>query len=117
MSIHELSLTELITAIKSGRLTQREVYDHFRARISALDPMIESFDLVQEFTEKSGDSVLAGVPIGLKEVYSEKGVETNASSKVLEGFKPPYDCTVVDRLKKAGFSSMGKLNMDEFAMG
>lgn len=53
----------------------------------------------------------------MKDVFCETGVETTASSKMLAGFKPPYDATIITRLKAAGFSSMGKLNMDEFAMG
>lgn len=117
MSLHELSLTEIIAKIKSTELSQKEVYEHFRDRINKLNPAIEAFDTLQEFSEKPLDSLLVGAPIGIKEVFNEKGIETNASSRVLEGFQSPYDCTIIDRLKKAGFSSMGKLNMDEFAMG
>ncbi len=57
------------------------------------------------------------MPIGVKDVFSEIGVETTAASKMLAGYKPPYDATIITYLKEAGFSSIGKLNMDEFAMG
>lgn len=57
------------------------------------------------------------MPIGVKDVFSETGVLTTASSKMLTDYKPPYDATIISLLKQAGFSSIGKLNMDEFAMG
>jgi Asp-tRNA(Asn)/Glu-tRNA(Gln) amidotransferase A subunit family amidase len=73
MLLHELSLTEIIAKIKSKELSQKEVYEHFRARINSLDPKIEAFDGIQEFAgDKSIDSPLAGIPLGVKEVYSEK---------------------------------------------
>jgi aspartyl-tRNA(Asn)/glutamyl-tRNA(Gln) amidotransferase subunit A len=68
---------------------------------------------------KAGESVgpLAGVPVGIKDVLTMKGVETTAGSKILEGYRPPYDATVVQRLEAAGAVVLGKLNCDEFAMG
>lgn len=73
MSLHELSLTEIIAQIKSGHLSQKEVFEYFQERIRNLDPQIQAFDAVQEFSKDQPiDSILAGVPIGLKEVYSEK---------------------------------------------
>src|SRR5205807_3241042 len=62
-------------------------------------------------------SPLDGVPIGLKDIFCMEGVETTAGSRILAGYVPPYDATVVRKLKAAGAVIVGKLNMDEFAMG
>jgi aspartyl-tRNA(Asn)/glutamyl-tRNA(Gln) amidotransferase subunit A len=60
---------------------------------------------------------LAGVPVGIKDVLVTQGVPTTAGSKILQGYKPPYDCTAVERMEAAGAVVLGKLNCDEFAMG
>ena len=118
MEFKNLSLKQIIQEIKSGKAAQKEVYDYFLARIKTLDPKLEAFNSVNEtFTEQDVHSPLAGAPIGVKAVFSEVGIETNASSKMLVDYKPPYNATTISCLKEAGFSSIGKLNMDEFAMG
>ena len=60
---------------------------------------------------------LAGIPLGIKDLFATEGVDTTAGSHILKGFKPPYESTVTANLRKAGAGMLGKLNMDEFAMG
>ena len=82
----------------SGALEQAEAIDKKRAKGEELSP-------------------LAGVPIAVKDILAQKGIPTTAGSKILEGWRPPYDSTVVSKLKAAGVVILGKTNMDEFAMG
>lgn len=117
MELKDLSLKQIIEDIKSGKISQKEVYDYFLGRIKVLDPQIEAFNYVnEEFQEKDKNSLLAWVPIWVKDLYCEKWIKTTASSKMLENFVPPYDATIIKNLKNAWFSSIWKLNLDEFAM-
>ncbi|MGE4443724.1 MAG: Asp-tRNA(Asn)/Glu-tRNA(Gln) amidotransferase subunit GatA [Candidatus Altimarinota bacterium] len=114
----DLSLIEIIEKIKSKETTPEKVWDYFLGRIEKFDSQIGAYN----FVNKNGlnndtNSVLAGAPIGIKDIFCETGIPTTCSSKMLENFIPPYDATVIKNLKNAGFSSIGKLNMDEFAMG
>lgn len=79
---------------------------------------MQQAEIVQKRID-SGESTspLAGVPVGIKDNICEKGKLTSCSSKILYNFKPPYDATVINRLKAADMVPLGKLNMDEFAMG
>src|SRR5574338_349099 len=60
---------------------------------------------------------IAGLPLGIKDLFATRGVDTTAGSRILKGFRPPYESTVTANLRKAGAGMLGKLNMDEFAMG
>jgi aspartyl-tRNA(Asn)/glutamyl-tRNA(Gln) amidotransferase subunit A len=76
-----------------------------------------AIDQAREFDKNPGQGLLAGVPVAIKECISTRGIETNCSSRILQGYIPPYDAHVIERLKAEGAIIMGKTNMDEFAMG
>lgn len=115
---HTLSLTDLIAGIRAKQFTSTEVCTHFHERIQRLDGDIQAFNLVHDTPATQDEtSPLAGLPIGVKDLFCEVGVPTTASSKMLANFTPSYESTITARLKKQGVISLGKLNLDEFAMG
>ena len=125
-----LTIHELAARFRSGATTPSQVTREYLDRVAALDPQVKAYltvtpeaalaqaaDADARFTAKAPRSLLDGVPIALKDVFCTRGVETTCGSKILKGFRPPYDATVVSRLRAAGAVLLGKLNMDEFAMG
>jgi aspartyl-tRNA(Asn)/glutamyl-tRNA(Gln) amidotransferase subunit A len=129
-SIETISLAEARAGVVEGRVSAAALAEEHFERIAAVDPEIHSFlALTRErammqaervdAAVKAGEpvGVLAGVPVGIKDVLTVKGVATTAGSKILEGYRPPYDATVVRKLEAAGAVVLGKLNCDEFAMG
>ena len=115
----DLTLEQLIEDIKSGKTTNKEVFQYFQKRIEKYDDTIQSYNFVNTdgASDVGIDFHLAGVPIAVKDIFSEKWFPTRCASVMLEDFVPPYDSTVIEKLKEAGMSSLGKLNMDEYAMG
>ncbi len=124
------SASALAEKIKRRELSALEVTEAHLARIRAVDGAVSAFLRVTEDRARedaravdaklaAGEDVgpLAGVPIALKDNLCTRGVETTAASKILAGYVPPFDATVVDRLRAAGAVSVGKTNLDEFAMG
>ena len=121
---------EMADALAKGETTSVELTQAHLDRIAAVDGQVKAFLHVDtegalaqakdvDARRKSGEklSPIAGVPLALKDVLAQKGVPTTAGSKILQGWRPPYDSTVVSKLKSAGVVIMGKTNMDEFAMG
>jgi aspartyl-tRNA(Asn)/glutamyl-tRNA(Gln) amidotransferase subunit A len=130
MNASLLPLGELSRALDRGEARPSALLDECLARIAKLDGKVHAFLRLSEAearaAAKAADdrrarkaplSPLDGVPIGLKDLFCQEGVETTAGSRILKGYVPPYDATVVRKLRDAGAVLLGKLNMDEFAMG
>ena len=124
------SAAEMAAALTSGEISSVELTQQHLDRINQVDKDVHAFLHVDtegalaqardvDSKRKSGEklSPLAGVPLALKDVLVQKGVPTTCGSKMLEGWRPPYDSTVVTRLRENGIVILGKTNMDEFAMG
>jgi len=121
---------EMSSALASGEVTSVALTKQHLDRIADVDKKVKAFLHVDneralahaasvDADRAAGKALgpLAGVPLALKDVLAQEGVPTTAGSKILQGWKPPYDSTVVAKLKAAGVVILGKTNMDEFAMG
>jgi aspartyl-tRNA(Asn)/glutamyl-tRNA(Gln) amidotransferase subunit A len=134
MNLETLTIDGVREAIASKKSTATQIAEAHYARIAELDqnpagPINSYLALSKERALAQAAKIdalaakgeelppLAGVPIGIKDVLAMKGSPATASSKILEGYEPPYDCTAVARLEAAGAVLIGKLNCDEFAMG
>ncbi|MTA94895.1 MAG: Asp-tRNA(Asn)/Glu-tRNA(Gln) amidotransferase subunit GatA, partial [Actinobacteria bacterium] len=127
--IHKTA-AQMADALAKGETTSVELTQAHLDRIEAVDGQVKAFLHVDaegalaqakdvDVRRAKGEklSAIAGVPLALKDVLAQKNVPTTAGSKILQGWRPPYDSTVVSKLKDAGVVIMGKTNMDEFAMG
>jgi len=128
--LHWTSARELARMLEAKEVSSVEVTEAFIARGNEVDPKLHAYlsttaetalEAARAADERraSGEGLSAfdGVPIAYKDIFCTKGVATTSGSRILEGFVPPYDSTVVARGHGAGLPMLGKLNMDEFAMG
>ncbi|MCU4481621.1 Asp-tRNA(Asn)/Glu-tRNA(Gln) amidotransferase subunit GatA [Acinetobacter ursingii] len=127
--LHRLSIRELSEGLSQTKFSSRELTQHYLDRIAKLDTKIQSYVTVtpeQALAEadaadaafKAGQAtVLTGIPLAHKDIFCTQGIKTTAGSKMLDNFISPYDATVVAKAKAAGLVTLGKVNMDEFAMG
>ncbi len=118
MELTRLTALELGEALKKGEVSPADAIAAAQARISACQEENNAFiTRLEPSPAPWGDSPLAGVPMALKDNICTKGVKTSCASRILGDFVPPYDATIAEKLSQTGGVSMGKLNMDEFAMG
>lgn len=130
MELYEQSAAELSRLMKNGAVSAVEVTESVFSRIDAVEDRVQAFltlcrekaiadakEIDRRRAAGEALSPLAGIPVAVKDNICTEGIATTCASKMLENFVPPYDATVVDKLKAAGTILPGKLNMDEFAMG
>ncbi|MEJ2465094.1 MAG: Asp-tRNA(Asn)/Glu-tRNA(Gln) amidotransferase subunit GatA [Candidatus Thiodiazotropha sp.] len=127
--MHRKTITEMSASLRAGEFTSVELTRHFLERIERLDPELNSFVTVtaeaalaaaekaDQALQSGAASALTGIPIVQKDIFCTRGVRTSCGSRMLDNFISPYDATVTERLLQAGVVSLGKTNMDEFAMG
>ncbi len=127
--LHRLSIREMAEGLKSAQFSSRELTQHYLDRIAKLDDRVNSYvtvtpeyalaqaDAADNLLKNGTAGTLAGVPLAHKDIFCTQGIKTSAGSKMLDNFISPYDATVVAKAKAAGLVTLGKVNMDEFAMG
>ncbi|MEM7565325.1 MAG: amidase, partial [Pseudomonadota bacterium] len=129
MSLTEKTLTEVRDLLRSGATTSVALTEAILSRIESVDGKVRAYlrttaDLALEQAQAADERITAGesgpllgIPVGIKDLICAEGVETTAGSKILEGFRPPYNAFVTEKLKAAGAVIVGMTNTDEFGMG
>ena len=127
--LHHLSIREMTEGLQQAQFSSHELTEHYLKRIAKLDAQVKSYvtvtaehalvaaDAADAALKAGNATVLTGVPIAHKDIFCTQDIKTTAGSKILDNFISPYDATVVAKAKAAGLVTLGKVNMDEFAMG
>jgi aspartyl-tRNA(Asn)/glutamyl-tRNA(Gln) amidotransferase subunit A len=112
-----MTAAQAVERLRAGEMSAGELFEAYRERAAA-DGLGAFLHVAEEAPAAPGAGTpLQGVPLAVKDVFCVEGVESTAGSRILEGYRPPYTATVVERLATAGAPMLGKTNMDEFAMG
>ena len=127
--LHTLTLSALCEELQQGRVSSRELTQHFLNRIEQHDPALNSFitvtaelalqqaDQADQRRLKGDAHALTGIPLAHKDTFCTAGIKTSAGSKMLDNFIAPYNATLIEHCEQAGLVMLGKTNQDEFAMG
>ncbi len=124
----KLKIAEARDLLKKGDISARELTEAYISAVEAADALnayvaktpemaLEMADKADAMIKAGGQKGMTGIPVGIKDLFATKGVHTQACSHILDGFKPEYESTVSQKLWDDGAVMLGKLNMDEFAMG
>ena len=129
MELKNSSIKDIRKALDEKEISVRELTDEYYSRIESVDEKLDCFitiskeeaykacDAAQERINKGEASPLTGIPMAIKDNICTEGVKTTCASRMLENFIPPYNATVMDKLENEGIVMLGKVSMDEFAMG
>ena len=128
MALTDKPIAALREGFRAGEFSAREIAEGFNAAVASArslnaftvetpDDALAAADAADKARGSDGLGALAGIPLGIKDLFATQGVDSTAGSRILKGFKPRYESTVTANLRKAGAGMLGKLNMDEFAMG
>jgi aspartyl-tRNA(Asn)/glutamyl-tRNA(Gln) amidotransferase subunit A len=115
--IVDLSAAEAAARVRAGELSPTELFEAYRERAEGDDLNAFTWVADEAPTVPVADGPLAGVPVAVKDLFCTEGVPSQAGSRILEGYRPPYSATVVEKLRAGGAPLLAKTNQDEFAMG